>query len=1206
MIEKRDLISKKHSLLFVFVIAVLSLISCSNSNEVKIDEYNNHSYKFHYRNLDSTFYYANKAYSLSEGYDAGRAEALNNLAFVSIARMEYDKAKEQLLKVLTITNSQIEIFVAEVQLMRLCQRQSKNKDFYTYRESALRRLDRISEEGQYLSERQRQRMLYAESELYIVASTYFYYIGLREQSFAELLKIQSFTNLQNDVPQMLNFFYNMGSGGINPVGISQDELEQRELQYLFRCYVLAVQWDYPYWKANSMQAISEKINNPATCERIIETNKTFFTFINEGNVNNILLAGNLAKRALDTFLAYGDVYQIAGAYRSLSACYWGIADYKSALFCLQKALKRDTSINKAPDLVASICEQLCLVYSAMDNKPLSDQYRNKYLDIQEQTRQDKQLEARAEQLSSQSKQQNLIMFFVVIMLFLLLALLFVFTYLRRKRDKKNSVSLLLEPLGIWEKQYAKHIAEQEDEYEELLERTEISKLLLIENKKKNIEKRSKVAFVHSVIPFIDRMKNEVYRLRLPSDNEIVKVERLNYIKELTDTIHSYNDVLTHWIEMKRGDLSLRIETFALQSLFDIAIKGRTEFLRNNIRLEVENTQLNVKADKVLTLFMINTILDNARKFTPAGGRVKLFAIDDGKGYVDITINDSGIGMTEDEVAHLFEHHLVNTTNQEIQTSHGFGLKNCKGIIEKYKKVSRIFEDCALLVKSSKGEGSTFVIKLPSGIRRTLGIILLLLSSFQISFANDSTLADLKALKQKTKKLGKEIYEDAFLKKADIFADSSYFSNLNGQYEQALVYADSCIANLNKYYLLLNPKGRNLLKSFSESTAMPAELVWFYEHFDINYNILLDIRNESAIAALALHKWELYHYNNNIYTRLFKEYSADNTLSDYCVTMQRSETNKSIGIILLITLLFLLFPAYYILYYRHLLYYRVYVERVNQINAIVLNTDIPQQKLKDIESILERNTGLFTEERYSKLNEVVERIKKVLCRSVETEKLQLINYEMAADVLKKYEYESDRFHINNSILDNCLSSLKHETMYYPSRIRQLVMEEQLDIDSLTELVDYYKDLYGALSEQALLLFDQIKFQCKALSLNKLLKDWGNIDVKPIWVMGDQDLLLHLFALLKKSFINYLPTLTLEEREKPYIAVVLLFEAEVFTDTECRILFTPTTSILDLFVCRHILREIGEMTNARGCGIHAYNKNNKTHVEIVLYKKELISK
>lgn len=52
-----------------------------------------------------------------------------------------------------------------------------------------------------------------------------------------------------------------------------------------------------------------------------------------------LIAGNLAQRALNIFKRYGDVYQTAGAWRTLGECYWHINDNSSALICLEHSLK---------------------------------------------------------------------------------------------------------------------------------------------------------------------------------------------------------------------------------------------------------------------------------------------------------------------------------------------------------------------------------------------------------------------------------------------------------------------------------------------------------------------------------------------------------------------------------------------------------------------------------------------------------------------------------------------------------------------------------------------------------------------------------------------------------------------------------------------------------------------------------------------------
>ena len=137
-----------------------------------------------------------------------------------------------------------------------------------------------------------------------------------------------------------------------------------------------------------------------------------------------------------------------------------------------------------------------------------------------------------------------------------------------------------------------------------------------------------------------------------------------------------------------------------------------------IRLVVKPTDAVLKADRALTLFMINTIADNARKFTPAGGEVVVEAqVKAEDKYVEISITDNGKGMDEEQLSHVFDRAYTG--------GHGFGLINCKGIIEKYKKTSRMFDKCDISVQSGVGKGSRFAFRLPVGRMLLLSLLIAL-------------------------------------------------------------------------------------------------------------------------------------------------------------------------------------------------------------------------------------------------------------------------------------------------------------------------------------------------------------------------------------------------------------------------------------------------------------------------------------------------
>ena len=1180
---------------------MLGLFACSDKNADEADRLNSKAYAFHYRSLDSTAVYAQRALDVSEDYADGRAEALNNLAFVHISKMEFEKASKLLNDVQNITDNQVELLVADVQMMRLCQRQSRNKDFYNYRESALRRLKRIKEEAHNLSPRLRKRMIYAETELYIVASVYFYYIGLPERAVIEQENIEPNGDIQQDTAQWLSYMYNVGAGGLISAP-TKEAICQQEFEFLFRCYGLAMQSHYSYWEANSLQAISEHLIDKRQRQQLVRDNTTAITILNTDEMPDSLLAGNLAQRALVIFSNYGDVYQTAGAYRTLASCYWALRDYKSALFCLQNALHRNPVIKKAPDLVSSICEQLSLVYSAMNVKSQSDVNRNVYLDIQRQTRQDKQQEARAEQLENSSKQLNMMLVYVGVAILVVILLLYLFNSMRARQAAKYSPEKMLEPLRQWEKTNARHVEEQNDRYEELHEEQEIGKRHVVLNKKKNIEQRAKVSLVNSVAPFIDRMRHEIHHLNAVEEPEEIRQERLDYVKELTDKIKEYNAILTQWIQMRQGELSLHVESVALQPLFDIVGKSRMGFERKGVSLVVEPTAEVVKADRTLTLFMINTLIDNARKFTEKNDSVTLSARVVEEGYVDIVIADTGVGMTEEERAHLFERKVINSSSVDVQTSHGFGLLNCKGIIDKYKKVSKIFNGCSISVESEKGKGSVFSFRLPRVVRTLLAVVAMgacleahATATTDSGHGNRSKILD---------RISGNTLEGKLLKRANAYADSAYFANVNGRYAKALQYADSCIGKLNAVYSQRNPQGKDLMVLYSQSVDKPAEIQWFNDGLKTNFSIILDIRNESAIAALALHQWELYRYNNEVYTRLFKARSADNTLDAYVVGMQQSKANKTISIVVLILLLLLIIPAYYVLFYRHYVAYRIYVERVEDINKVLMNTDEAQAKLDAIARII-KSIGKHGGEtvQFNSLNEVVSQISEVLQKSVAMEKAREENIEMAEDELHRVEIENDKLHVNNSVLDNCLSALKHETMYYPSRIRQLIENGGEDLHDMNELVDYYKELYMLLSAQAMRLVEDLRYQCRPVPLEKLLNALPHINKAEGegWhILGDEDLLIYLFEILARLFEGRPVVLTAKDKGARYVVIDLELPNMVYTDEQCRDLFTPTTPNLQFYLCRQIVRDTGEFANARGCGVFASNIENKTHIEITLPK------
>jgi heavy metal sensor kinase len=110
--------------------------------------------------------------------------------------------------------------------------------------------------------------------------------------------------------------------------------------------------------------------------------------------------------------------------------------------------------------------------------------------------------------------------------------------------------------------------------------------------------------------------------------------------------------------------------------------------------------------------VIYNLLDNALKFTPAGGRVSVhLKNDDARAAVVFTVQDTGPGIPEEELPHVFDRFFQgnrprSSTGERRGT--GLGLSICKAIIQAH--------DGTIDVESKAGEGTRFTVRLPRGDR----------------------------------------------------------------------------------------------------------------------------------------------------------------------------------------------------------------------------------------------------------------------------------------------------------------------------------------------------------------------------------------------------------------------------------------------------------------------------------------------------------
>ena len=1419
--------SSRFPLYIIGIVLFASFFSCTDmvpTKEVRlIDSLNGKAYAYRYRSLDSSYKYADAAYRQVNFYKSGKAEASNNLGFCAYMNMDFDRAEALHKEVYKLTKNELELLIADIGLMKICQRTAMNKEYYDYRNSALRRMKRIREESDLFADRHETlRLDYAFTEFFIVSSIYYYYLQQRQEAIDALNQIPEDEAL-TDTNQLLYYHYIKGSASLVEAN-NPEERKLREFDQLYYTWRIAVQSKNPYFEGNGLQGLANLMVSPANFE-FYRVRRTHALDQFDFPVDS-LMPLRMAQLALEKFQEYDDLYQIAGAYVSIGKYLNAHGRYSEALDTLTKALdcvnqhhllyyhyKADTldklwpyaegdttytgvpwiteeKVKTVPEWISRIREQLSVSYAGLGMKHASDYNRNIYLDILNFTRQDKELESRYISLEAGSRQMTLVLSVVIVGLVLVVILWWFFNKSSKTRNQvdverlqqilslcrditssipmnvpliqqgidqlfgKGRMTLeipeegkaalvpvhrlskdekalvhVLEPYIIWAADNEQMVEALSDERIQLEKQRYVYEQHIAGNKRQNLIKKACLAIVNGINPYIDRILNEVHKLTEKGyiDDEKIKKEKYQYIDELVTTINEYNDILALWIKMKQGTLSLNIETFGLNELFDLLGKGRRAFEMKEQTLEIEPTHAMVKADRALTLFMINTLAENARKYTPEGGVIKVYARTTDS-YVEISVEDNGRGISAEDVAQIigekvYDSRVIGMKNatdaDELKENKGsgFGLMNCKGIIEKYKKTNELFRVCVFNVESELGKGSRFYFRLPSGVRKVIGVLLCLLLPFGMGFCLYDPIPPMLQDTDSIVVITDSAYED-LLDAASDYANAAYFANVDEQYEIALQYADSAILLLNEHYQkYARPDATHrYMKLVGE--GIPAEILWWNELFDSDYHVILDIRNEAAVAFLALKQLDAYSYNNSAFTDLYKLQGEDQTLEGYCRQLERSNINKTVGIILCFVLLIVSLVGYYLLYLRKRIQNRLSLEQVLEINQKVFAASLirPQEQenaeaLQREESTLKEIPQRIVDEAFGSVNELLtidrmgiavynetthlleyasspgqempemvqlcfdsreyisEQHRQAIplmveaggehqCVGVlylerregteqETDRLlfELVaryvaivvfnavvklatkyrDIESAHEETQRASWEDSMLHVQNMVLDNCLSTIKHETIYYPNKIKQIIgrlnaqnlseKEEKEAVETMTELIEYYKGIFTILSSCASRQLEEVTFRRTTIPVQELFETAGKyfkksvknrmdkieLEMAPIdaRVIGDvnqlrfllenlidealtvhEDGVLRLQARKDDEYIRFLFTDT--RREKSVLELNQLFYPNLARMTSGEEGELRGTEYL---VCKQIIRDHDEFAGRRGCRINA---------------------
>jgi ligand-binding sensor domain-containing protein/signal transduction histidine kinase len=209
---------------------------------------------------------------------------------------------------------------------------------------------------------------------------------------------------------------------------------------------------------------------------------------------------------------------------------------------------------------------------------------------------------------------------------------------------------------------------------------------------------------NTIIGFSEMQKEEIKSSDLSGIEEYAGLINTSAVQTLR-----LLENLLEWANSQTGKILFNPVQINLSELFS------EEFIILNDMAVAKNIKLNsfltddlkIIADKNMIKTILRNLISNAIKFTHKNGKVEVKAmiIND---KAEISVSDTGIGMTNETMAKLFRIDAnLSTRGTENEKGTGLGLFLCKEFVEKHRG--------KIWAESESGKGSVFKLVLPSGL-----------------------------------------------------------------------------------------------------------------------------------------------------------------------------------------------------------------------------------------------------------------------------------------------------------------------------------------------------------------------------------------------------------------------------------------------------------------------------------------------------------
>jgi len=194
-------------------------------------------------------------------------------------------------------------------------------------------------------------------------------------------------------------------------------------------------------------------------------------------------------------------------------------------------------------------------------------------------------------------------------------------------------------------------------------------------------------------------------LELLTEVDLDEMERLDINTQLLQTTRNTTAMLTNvlsWTKTQMEGAHVHLTQFrVIEVLTDDLTIERNIAVKKGVRFEIFcEPQLHILADRNMLQLVLRNLVNNAIKFTPKGGLVKISAVEDGEKCC-VMVRDTGIGIGPAQQEKLFQLNVTSTYGTNKEKGIGLGLLLCKEFT--------VMQDGEIWYEANEDLGSTFFL-----------------------------------------------------------------------------------------------------------------------------------------------------------------------------------------------------------------------------------------------------------------------------------------------------------------------------------------------------------------------------------------------------------------------------------------------------------------------------------------------------------------